>query len=104
MWVENSRGSLGQRLEVAPRRRDRAQAADELHPHTLPHLLGLAQQDGADLPGAAHVRPAAGVQVEVADVDEAQLLALGGRNFAHAHGARFVGRGEANLDRHGLRR
>ncbi len=66
-----------QRLEVASGRGDRAHPADELDASALPHLLGFAQQDGADLAGAAHVRTAAGVQVEVADVDQAQLLALG---------------------------
>ncbi len=34
---------------------------------------------------------------KVLNVDQTQLLALRSRNLAHAHGARFVSRGEANL-------
>jgi len=38
-----------------------------------------------------------GVQVKVADVDQPQLLARGGRNLAHAHGAGLFGGGVANF-------
>ncbi len=99
MWVENTAAASVRVSKSRRAVRDRAQPADKFHAHALLHLLGLAQQDAANLAGAAHVRSAASVQVEVADVDQPQLLALGGRNFAHAHGARFVRRGEANLHR-----
>ena len=96
--MENDGSGVGQGLEVAASGDDCTQTADEFHAHTLLHLFGLAQQYGANLPGAADVGASAGVQVEVADVDEAQLFADGGRNLADSHGARFVGSGEANLD------
>ena len=99
MCVENSAAAS---VSVSKSRRAVATArspADELDAHALPHFFCFAQQDRADLSGAAHVGSATGVQVEVADVDQPQLLALGRRNFAHAHGARFVWRGKTNLDR-----
>ena len=99
MCVEKSGGGIGERLEVAAGGADGAQAADEFDAHALFHLLSLAQQDRADLPGAADVGATAGVQVEVADVDETQLFAHRRRNLADSHGARFVGSGEANFDR-----
>ena len=70
-YFPNVRGeehsSFGQRLEVMPGRGHRAQSADELDAHTLLYFLGFAQQDGADLSGAADVRATAGVQVEVTE-------------------------------------
>ncbi len=66
-WAEKTRAGVGERLEVAAGDAHGAQSADELHAHALLHLLGLAQQDRANLPGAADVGSAAGVQVEVAE-------------------------------------
>ena len=43
------------------------------------------------------MRPSAGIQIEIANVDQAQILALGGRDLAYAHGARLIRRGETNL-------
>ncbi len=42
---------------------------------------------------------AAGIQVEVLDINEPQLGALRRRNLAHAHGPRFIGGGKANSHR-----
>ena len=92
------RRCLGQSLKVFPRYGDRAQTTNELHAHSLFHLLGLAQKNRAYLACAVHVGSAACVQVKVANVDQTQLFASRWRNLADSHGLRFFRRGVANLD------
>ena len=94
-----TRRRFGQGLEIVPRRADRAQAADEFHAHSLFHLFGLAQQDRTNLPCTAHVSAAAGVEVEVANVDQTQPLAFSSRNLPDAHGSCLLRSSEANLHR-----
>ena len=76
MCVENTAAASVSVSKSRRAVRDRAQSADELHAHALLHFFGLAQQDAANLTGAAHVCSAAGVQIEVANIDQAQLVAL----------------------------
>ena len=59
----------------------------------------LRSKTAADLSGLAHVRATAGGEVEVADVDEAELVALGGRKFAQAECSGFIAGHKADFDR-----
>src|ERR1017187_10494571 len=45
------------------------------------------------------MRATAGVQIEIANVDETQLLAHCRRNLANPHASRFLGSSETNLQR-----
>src|ERR1035441_7135663 len=45
------------------------------------------------------MRATAGVQIEIANVDEPQLLAHCRRNLANPHASRFLGSSETNLQR-----
>src|SRR5208283_5726368 len=71
-----NRRRFSEGFEITPCGADGAQATDKFHANALLHLLGSAQQDAANLAGAAHMGSAAGVQIEIADVDQAQLLAF----------------------------
>ena len=78
------RGGFGERGEVAAGGGDGALSGDEFYAPSLADFFCLAQEDAADLSGLADVRAAAGAEVEVVDVDEAEFVALGGRKFAQA--------------------
>src|SRR5580704_16810070 len=71
--------SFGQRLQVMAGGGDGAQSTNKLYSHTLLYFLGVTQQNGSDLSRAADMRATTGVQVEVANIDQPQFLALGWR-------------------------
>src|SRR5437870_492371 len=68
---------FAQGRQVVSGRAGRALAADEFHSPIPLHFLALAQQDQSNLSGARHVGAAAGLPVEVLDLNGAQdTLAL----------------------------
>ena len=72
-------GGFGERGEVAAGGGYGALSGDEFDAPSLADFFGLAQQDAADLSGLVDVRAAAGAEIEVVDVDEAQFVAVGER-------------------------
>ena len=91
-------GCFGQRGEVAARSGDRALPGDEFHAPSLTDSFGLAQQDACDLAGLADVCAAAGGEIEVADVDQPQLVSLSRRKFAQAELPCFFASDMADVD------
>ncbi len=75
---------FGQGGVVKPGRSHRTLAAHELHAPALAHSLVFTQKDAANLTGVFDVRAAACRQVEVADIDQAQLVFVGARWLAQA--------------------
>src|ERR1035437_9461887 len=92
------RGAFGERGEVSARGRHSALPGDEFDAPSLTNFFGFAQQNTGNLSGLRDVRAAAGRDIEVADVDEAEFVALGGREFAQAKLPCFVARHEADVD------
>src|SRR5581483_3396890 len=84
---------------IVARAADRAFATDELHAPALPYLFRLSQQNSADLAGAADVCSATGGEIELGNIDEAQLVFLNRGYLAQLQISGFVWGDKANAHR-----
>ncbi len=66
--------------------------------HPCLHFLDLAQQDAANLAGASDVRTAASGKIEIAHLNQPQLVALRRRQLAQTQFSSFFLGHETNLD------
>jgi hypothetical protein len=83
-------GGLGQSSVISAGRGQRPLPADELDADALLHLFRFAQQDAPDLTGVADMGTAAGGQVKILNVNQAQFATFSGRNFAQPQIACFL--------------
>ena len=98
MWAENSPAVS---VSVVKSRRAVATArcpATNSTRHPWRTFSALRSKTHADLSGLADVRAAAGAEVEVVNVDDAQFVAVGDGNFAQAQLPCFFTGDEANVD------
>jgi len=73
-------------------------AADKLNSDALLHLFDLSNQDRANLPRRAHVRAPARGEVEIGNVNEAQLVFRIRRQFSQTQAARLLQAHKADGD------
>ena len=81
--------ALRQNRIIPARRSHSSHSTNELNACSLPHLLGFANLNRADLPSLPHMRPAAGAQVELADINQPDLAGTL-RQLAQSQRACFV--------------
>jgi len=92
-------GGFGEGREIAAGGGDGALAGNEFDAVSLANFFGLAEEEAGDLSGVGDVGATAGSEVEVADVDEAEVVAFGGRKFAEPELRGFVASDVADFDR-----
>jgi len=92
------RGSFGKSRKIATSSDDGALSGNELDPISLADFFELAQQHAGDLAGVGDVGATAGGEIEAADVDEAELVPLGGWKFAQPEACGFVATHEADVN------
>src|SRR5580765_4472979 len=89
---------FSERGVIAAGRVHRAQPADKLHAHALLHFFNLAQQDAADLSRGADMRTTAGCEIEISNIDQAEIASLLWWKLAQAELPRFLQWHKANAD------
>ena len=91
-------GGLGECSKVVARAGDSALSCYEFDAPSLTNFFRFAQQDATDLAGLIHMRPAAGAEIEVANVDDAEFVTVSDRNFSQAEHPCLFASDEANFN------
>src|SRR3954471_10384697 len=93
------RSGFGKRGEIAASGGYSALSGDEFYAPSLADFFSFTQQDASDLAGLVDVRAAAGADVQVVDVDEAEFVAFSRRELAQPELPCVLGSHEADLYR-----
>ena len=91
-------GGGGEGGKIAAGGGDGAQAGNEFDAVSVANFFGFAQEEAGDLAGVGDVGSTARGEIEIVNVDEAKLVAVGGRKFAQAEAGCFVASDEADID------
>jgi len=98
MWEEKS-AAVAVRVEKSRRAVATARRpANEFDAVSVANFFGFAQEEAGDLAGVGDVGSTARGEIEIVNVDEAKLVAVGGRKFAQAEAGCFVASDEADID------
>ena len=92
------RSGFGERGKIVARGGDGALSGNEFDPVSLAHFFRFAQQEAANLSSVGDVGTTAGGEIEIMNIDEAQLIALRGWKFAQAKVRSFVASHEAYVN------
>src|SRR6202034_2656960 len=92
------RGGFAQGGKIPPRGRDGTQSGNEYDPPSVANCLDFAQQNTGNLPGLRDMRSPARREIEVANVDQPQLIPLGGWKFAQTKLPCLVPAHKADVD------